>query len=169
MIDIIMLSTLLAGPQHGYALKKSASLILNQPELHNNTVYPLLERFIGQGWVRKKNDAGERGQTRHVYSLTPAGRSEVIARLSEFNEKQASSDAEFRLRVGLFGLLTSQARRRILEARALALERRDQHLSSLQQSFPLTGFNAEAVRFSREQITNELRWIRKLSRMHPRA
>lgn len=168
MTDIIILSALLAGPLHGYALKKNAALILNQPELHNNTVYPLLARFIDQGWVKKKDAAGKRGQTRQVYSLTAGGRAALISRLSEFDDKHATSDHEFRLRVGLFQLLPLETRQQILHGRAHALEHRDRHLASLQHSFPLSGFNAEVVRFDREQIAAELQWIRKLSRMQAR-
>src|SRR5579884_2138594 len=105
MTDIIILAILLDGPQHGYALKKRAGLVLGQRELHNNTVYPLLNRFIERGWVSQKEREGERGQTRLVYSITPAGRRELIERLSQFDEKQAFSENEFHLRVAMFQLL----------------------------------------------------------------
>ncbi len=164
MSDIIMLSLLLPGPLHGYALKKRAASVLNHPELHNNTVYPLLSRFIKKGWVRKKEEAGERGQTRQVYSLTRQGRAELIRRLSEFTEKQAYSDHEFHLRVGLFQLLPSDVRERILDTRAGVLRKRKEHLAALDQQFRLTGFNAEVVSYRRTCIEFELRWITKIAR-----
>lgn len=168
MTDLILLAILLDGPQHGYALKKRAGLVLGKPELHNNLVYPLLNRFIKQGWVSRKETGGERGQTRQVYSLTVAGRRVLVERLSEFNEKQAYSENEFHLRVSLFALLSSDVRQRILDARAALLERRDRHLKLLQESEKLAGFNAEVVGYGRRQAQSELRWIRKLSRLRTR-
>ncbi len=164
MNDIIILSLLLPGPLHGYALKKRAGFVLNHPELHNNTVYPLLNRFIRQGWVRKKEEAGERGQTRLVYSLTRQGRAELIRRLSEFTEKQAHSEHEFHLRVGLFQLLPSRERVRILETRAQVLSERGEHLAALEQQFQLKGFNAEVVSYRRSCVDSELQWIKKIAR-----
>jgi len=168
MADLIILAILLAGPQHGYALKKRAGLVLNQPALHNNTIYPLLNRFIERGWVSRKETDGQRGQTRQVYSLTRAGRDELIERLSAFDDKQARSENEFHLRVSLFELLPSETRQSILAARTAVLDQRDDHLHRLQKSERLSGFNAEVVAYKRQQIESEIQWIRKLSRRRSR-
>ena len=168
MNDLIILAILLDGPQHGYALKKRAGMVLNQPELHNNIVYPLLNRFIENDWVNKKEMEGERGQTRQVYSLTAAGRQELIRRLSEFDDRQAHSESEFLLRVSLFPLLPAAVKERILNTRAALLERRNQHLGRLQRSEGIAGFPAEVVNFNRSQVQAELKWIKKLSRLRPR-
>ena len=77
MNDLIFLSLLLPGPLHGYALKRQGGIISGQAELHNNLVYPLLRRFVVRGWVTRRKTAGERGQTRQVYSLTEIGRAHV--------------------------------------------------------------------------------------------
>jgi DNA-binding PadR family transcriptional regulator len=169
MTDLIILAILTAGPVHGYALKKRAGLVLGQPELHNNIIYPMLNRFIEQGWVKRKEANGERGQTRQVYSITAAGRAALVEKLSEFGEKQAYSEKEFHVRVGLFELLPPDARNRILAARRGVLERREAHLALLQESEKLGGFNAEVVGFTRRQVQSEMEWIRKLSRMRART
>lgn len=163
MTDLIVLSILLDGPQHGYALKKRAALILGQRELHNNVVYPLLKRFIREGWVKVKEAEGERGQTRQVYSLTVSGRSALLDRLSEFDARQAYSENEFHLRVAFFALLSAEARRHILASRTAVLRKYDEHLKALQATERLSGFNAEVVAFRRHQIGAELQWIHKLS------
>src|SRR5580704_16248511 len=105
MNDLILLAALLKGPQHGYALKKLAGLLFGQDEMHNNLVYPLLRRFMENSWVVKRTTDGQRGQKRDLYALTFKGKLELLRRLSRFTEKEASSDNEFRLRVGLFSLL----------------------------------------------------------------
>ena len=64
MTDLIILSMLLPGPKHGYQLKHEAGMVFGQEALHNNLIYPLLRRFLKDGWVSKKEVPGERGQTR---------------------------------------------------------------------------------------------------------
>jgi len=54
MNDLVLLAALLPGPQHGYALKKQVGMISGKPEMHNNLVYPLLHRFVQNGWVSKR-------------------------------------------------------------------------------------------------------------------
>ena len=100
MNDLIILATLLDGPKHGYQLKREAGFILGQGAMHNNLVYPLLRRFTAEGWVSKKTVPGERGQTRLQYAITALGRRELVARLSEFGESDASSFAGFMTRAG---------------------------------------------------------------------
>src|SRR6266550_2737955 len=114
MNDLILLAALMEGPQHGYALKKLAGFMADHGDMHNNLVYPLLRRFVENSWVTKRTTGGERGQKRDLYTLTSKGRLELLQRLSRFTEKEASSENEFRVRVGLFSMLERQARENIL-------------------------------------------------------
>ena len=70
MHDLILLAALREGPKHGWALKKLAGFLSGSGEMHNNLVYPLMKKFVREGWVRRRAEPGERGQTRSVYSLT---------------------------------------------------------------------------------------------------
>src|SRR5690242_603760 len=124
MTDLIMLATLLSGPKHGYQLKHEAGMIVGQQVLHNNLVYPLLRRFMNEGWVSRRTVPGERGQTRQRYAITRLGQRELMARLSTFGEQDARSADAFRLRVGLFQLLDPPTRAAILDARRRHLEGR---------------------------------------------
>jgi DNA-binding PadR family transcriptional regulator len=164
MNDLLLLANLLGGPLHGYALKKQVALISGNPAMHNNLVYPLLRRFVGKGWVRQKRTAGERGQTRVVYSLTPAGRVELLRRLGEFGDDEAHSSEAFQLRVGLFGFLQPAERAEILARRKNHLETRDQKLADLQKRFRLEGYSGEVVGFLLKQTRAELAWVSHLSR-----
>jgi len=49
-----------------------------------------------------------------VYSLTARGKKELVRRLTQFNEKEAAFENEFRLRVGLFSTLDVETRKHIL-------------------------------------------------------
>lgn len=169
MNDIVLLATLLAGPQHGYALKKQAGLLSGQPAMHNNLVYPLLRRFVANDWVTQRKAPGNRGQTRQTYSLTPLGRRALLDRLTEFSESEARSPEQFHLRVGLFSVLDSAARSQILQARKTALELRDQKFALLQKEIELGDYGGEVVRFLRQNIRAELAWIAHLDRISARA
>jgi DNA-binding PadR family transcriptional regulator len=164
MNDLLLLAALLAGPQHGYALKKTVGLLTSRRDLHNNLVYPLLRRFVENGWVSKRRSAGQRGQTREVYALTAKGKQELLRRLSDDAEGEAASDNGFRLRVGLFGILASETRQRILSSRDQFLASREQRLSRISRAVESDTWSSEVMRFYREQIRAERAWIATLVR-----
>jgi DNA-binding PadR family transcriptional regulator len=158
MNDLLLLATLLAGPQHGYALKKRIGQLTGHGEMHNNLVYPLLKRFVGAGWVSRRTVPGERGQTRERYALTREGRQELLRRLGEFTEKDAASEDAFHLRVGLFAILDAKSRARILAGREKWLKQRDQVLQNLVAAMDLGAWGGEVVRFRRRQVAAERNW-----------
>lgn len=165
MNDLLLLALLLEGPQHGYALKKRAGLITGQTDMHNNLVYPLLRRFVRAGWVTQKRAAGERGQTRQVYSLTALGRRTLVVRLCDFDENAVSSGDQFRLRVGMFPVLDSSSRAAILDKREGYLRKRAERFGPLEGGMDIGDYGREVVRFIRSQIDAELAWIARLRRI----
>jgi DNA-binding PadR family transcriptional regulator len=165
MTDLILLATLLDGPKHGYQLKKQAGMIFGQGAIHNNLVYPLLRRFTEQGWVSKKTVPGERGQNKQQYAITAAGRRALLERLNDFSEDAARSEDGFRIRVALLALLPEETQARILTARAKALSEQDARLATIQKGMELGVYPAEVVKFMREQIAQEVRWVRHLGRI----
>jgi DNA-binding PadR family transcriptional regulator len=169
MSDLLLLANLLDGPKHGYALKKQVGLISGQEEMHNNLVYPLLRRFVESGWVSKRRGAGERGQTREIYSLTGKGKQELLRRLSEMTSKEMASENAFHLRVGLFAALDAATRGRILAARDCWLAAREERLARLVAAMDLGLWGGEVVRFRREQTRSERKWLARLKRKAARG
>ena len=165
MTDLIILSTLLPGPKHGYQLKREAGWILGQNPLHNNLVYPLLRRFTEQGWVTKKSIPGERGQPRHQYALTALGRKTLIQKLSEYSEADARSLEGFLTRVGLFQILDPVVRERVLTGRTALLQRTIEHLDVIRERFELDPYARETVQFRQSQTKAELNWIQHLRKV----
>jgi len=45
MNDLIILALLTGGPEHGYQIKREAGCILSHRDMHNNLVYPWIERL----------------------------------------------------------------------------------------------------------------------------
>src|SRR6266550_817690 len=165
MNDLILLAALMEGPQHGYALKKLAGFMAGREDMH--LVYPLLRRFVENSWVTKRTTGGERGQKRDLYTLTSKGRLELLQRLSRFTEKEASSENEFRVRVGLFSMLERQARENILAERARWLARRQERLEKIKTT--MAAMNADAwghsvLRFYLSQVHAERKWIAEMAR-----
>jgi DNA-binding PadR family transcriptional regulator len=165
MNDLILLATLLDGPKHGYQLKREAGFFLGHGVMHNNLVYPLLQRFTAEGWVTRKAVPGERGQTRQSYTLTAAGRKELILRLSNYGEADASDARAFLARVGMFATLPPETRSAILDLRESYLRGRAQRLDGLAKNVELGVFGAEVVRHLVKQTRFDLAWIRRLRRL----
>jgi DNA-binding PadR family transcriptional regulator len=165
MTDLIILSMLLPGPKHGYQLKHEAGMVFGQEALHNNLIYPLLRRFLKDGWVSKKEVPGERGQTRQQYSLTAHGRRVLLERLNQFNEADAASDEEFLSRVGLFELLQPEVQKDILTLRESYLQGLDQRLAALEKNMNVGKYGAEVIGQMRNQIALEAKWISHLRRI----
>ena len=170
MNDLILLALLLEGPQHGYALKKKVALITGHGEMHNNLVYPLLKRFVQQGWVHRRSVDGQRGQTRELYALTTNGKKELARTLSEFTEKAAGSGEAFRLRVSLFTLLDRATQENILDRREAWLAAHHENLCRIEDASRPRGWSAEVVDFRKMEIRAERKWIEHLrQRMHTRG
>jgi DNA-binding PadR family transcriptional regulator len=167
MTDLLMLASLLDGPQHGYALKKRIGTITGHA-LHNNLVYPLLKRFVAATWVSRRKAQGQRGQTRELYSLTPKGKQVLLSRLRDFSEKDAVSGDAFRLRIGLFAVLGPEDRKKILDSREQWLAKRIEILAAIARTMTLDSWAGETVRFLALQAQNERRWLYHLRKLGKR-
>ena len=165
MNDLLLLSMILGGPKYGYQIKREAGWVTGQEALHNNLVYPMLRRFLEEGWVTKKAVPGDRGQTRQQYGLTAEGRRHLFERLNEFSEADASSEDAFHLRVGLFAGLKPEVREAILSRRENYLQNRDAKLAVLQEKMELGKFGGEIVGRMRKQIKMDREWMRHLRRI----
>jgi transcriptional regulator len=78
-LDMLILQTLEAGPQHGLRV---AHLIRAKSEqllkVEAGSLYPALHRLEDQGWVTSEWKISEKGQRAKYYSLTRAGRRQLI-------------------------------------------------------------------------------------------
>jgi DNA-binding PadR family transcriptional regulator len=167
MNDLILLAALMEGPRHGYALKKLAGFMAGHGSMHNNLVYPLLRRFVEKSWVTKRTTDGDRGQKRDLYTLTPRGKLALLQQLSRFTEKQASSENEFRVRVGLFSMLERHEQEHILAERGRWLARRQERLEKLRAAMAAMSADAwghSVMLFCLSQVRAERNWIAELAR-----
>lgn len=67
---LMILNCLSASPDglHGYGLMKASGLA-------SGTLYPILARLVGRGWLEKMWETGDdvSGPPRRIYTLTPLG------------------------------------------------------------------------------------------------
>jgi DNA-binding PadR family transcriptional regulator len=162
MNDIIILSLLLEGPKHGYRLKQDAAMFSSEQQLHNNTIYPLLKRFMKSGWITQKQADGDRGQTRLLYALTPSGKQALTDKLRDFSESDIPNPHAFRLRVGLFGQLSKPTRQRILELRDDYLAARLARLRQIAKAHVIDGWPASTMAHITKELQLERKWIARL-------
>jgi transcriptional regulator len=89
---MLILKTLSHGPLHGYAIaqhiKRSSDDVL---QVEEGSLYPALQRMLAKGWVTAKWVAAGPKRRARVYSLTPLGRKQLEAAVSEFTRIVAAT------------------------------------------------------------------------------
>ncbi len=85
-LEMLILKTLKRfGPMHGYGIAKSIQQISEDIlRVEEGSLYPALQRILIKGWVSAEwVQSGPKRRTR-VYELTPAGRKQLNAEISEY-------------------------------------------------------------------------------------
>jgi transcriptional regulator len=84
-LQMLILSTLLRGPLHGYAIAKEIQRRSeDQLQVEEGSLYPALQRLLRKGFVTAEwVSAGPKRRAR-VYKLTPVGRKEVAIEVDSF-------------------------------------------------------------------------------------
>jgi transcriptional regulator len=88
---MLILKILSRGPLHGYAISREIHRASDDVlQVEEGSLYPALQRMLAKGWVTAKwVPAGPRRRAR-VYSLTPSGRKQLQAEVSEFTRAVAA-------------------------------------------------------------------------------
>ncbi len=162
MNELVLLAALLRSPAYGYALKETAGLIFGSKAMHPNIVYPLLKKFVQNGWVEKSEKPGERGQTRKQYRITADGRRYLFEQLATFTEQDAADEGAVLFRVAFFDILPKETRQAILAARKSFLQSRLAQLVELRTQTNPKSFGGVALDRVLSVVRDELRWIDSL-------
>src|SRR5437764_15242551 len=85
-LDLLILQTLSAGAQHGYAIAQRLRLLSdNVLQVGESSLYPALQRLLLKGWVKAEWGASENNRRARYYTLTPTGRKQLGAERQEFD------------------------------------------------------------------------------------
>jgi len=84
-LSLLILRLLGSGPLHGYAIAQRIQL-LSQEELsvEEGSLYPALQKLLLNGLVKAAWTTSESGREVREYRLTPAGRKQLDAALTEY-------------------------------------------------------------------------------------
>lgn len=86
-LDFIVLQVLRSGPQHGYGISQAINAGSQEVlKVDTGSLYPALHRLEKRGWVTASWQISENRQRTKVYRLTPAGRRQLSAEQSRWQQ-----------------------------------------------------------------------------------
>ena len=84
-LDMLVLRTLLLGPQHGQAIVESIRQASQDALLVDaGSLYPALHRLLARDWITARWDKSASGRRAKFYELTAAGRKQLQAERSKW-------------------------------------------------------------------------------------
>jgi transcriptional regulator len=85
-LDLLILKTLAAGPQHGYGIAQRLKQLSDDVlQVGESSLYPALQRLLLKGWAKGAWGASENNRRARFYTLTPLGRKQLLAERDEFD------------------------------------------------------------------------------------
>ena len=87
-LDLLILKTLAAGPQHGYGIAQRLKLLSDDVlQVGESSLYPALQRLLLKGWAKGAWGASENNRRARYYTLTPLGRKQLSAERDDFDRR----------------------------------------------------------------------------------
>ncbi len=87
-LDMLILRTLAAGPAHGHAIARYIQRTSDDVlQVETGSLYPALRRLEQRGWITSRWETSkERNRELRYYRLAPAGRKELAAEESRWDQ-----------------------------------------------------------------------------------
>jgi len=86
-LDLLILRTLMSGPAHGHTI---AHVIEHQSEdvlqVEHGSLYPALHRLEDRTWIASFWGTSDNNRRARYYRLTPAGRRQLVAQTTRWDE-----------------------------------------------------------------------------------
>ncbi len=83
---LLILRVLRSGALHGYAIAQRIHLLSSEVlRVEEGSLYPALQKILLKGWVTAEWGISETNRKVRFYRLTPAGRKQLQAELSEYD------------------------------------------------------------------------------------
>jgi PadR family transcriptional regulator PadR len=94
---VLVLRVLHGGPLHGYAIaQRIHALSSDVLQVEEGSLYPALQRILIKGWARADWGISETNRRVRFYRLTPAGRAQLAAQVSDYERTSAAIAAVLR-------------------------------------------------------------------------
>ena len=83
---MLILRVLRSGSLHGYAIAQRIHVLSSDVlQVEEGALYPALQKMLLKGWVTAKWGTSETNRKVRYYSLTPVGRKQLEAELSDYS------------------------------------------------------------------------------------
>jgi transcriptional regulator len=84
-LDLLILRTLLQGPEHGHAIAKHIRRTSEEVlKVETGSLYPALHRLEAKGWIAASWERSDKGKRARYYRLTPLGKKHLVAQQSKW-------------------------------------------------------------------------------------
>ena len=84
-LDLLILRTLLPGPNHGHAIAKHIQRTSEELlQVETGSLYPALHRLEAKGWIAASWELSEKGKRAKYYRLTALGRKQLASEQSKW-------------------------------------------------------------------------------------
>jgi PadR family transcriptional regulator PadR len=78
-LDLLILRTLLFGPQHGQGIARAIQLQSEDTLLvDHGSLYPAVQRLESRGWIRAEWGTSDNNRKARFYALTKVGRKQLV-------------------------------------------------------------------------------------------
>lgn len=85
-LDLLILRTLIFGPQHGQGIARAIQQTSEQELLvEHGALYPALQRLEERGWINAKWGTSSNNRKARFYSLTSVGRKQLVRETTKWN------------------------------------------------------------------------------------
>ncbi len=77
-MDLLILRTLSAGPQHGWAVSERVQQVSSDVlKIQQGSLYPALHRLERRGWIKARWGTSDNNRKAKYYELTRAGQKQL--------------------------------------------------------------------------------------------
>jgi PadR family transcriptional regulator, regulatory protein PadR len=85
-LELLILKALARGELHGYGIAQHLRTVSDDVlVVGESSLYPALQRLLVKGWVTSSWGTSENNRRARYYTLTPAGRKQLVAERKAFD------------------------------------------------------------------------------------
>jgi len=90
-LDLLILRTLIFGPQHGQGIGRAIQQTTKDVLLvEHGALYPALQRLEERGWIAAEWGTSANNRKARFYRLTPAGRKQLVKETTKWRRLAAA-------------------------------------------------------------------------------
>jgi PadR family transcriptional regulator PadR len=90
-LDLLILRTLLFGPQHGQGIARSIEQqAVDTLLVDHGSLYPALQRLEARGWIAAEWGTSDNNRRARFYTLTKNGRKQLVAETRQWRRLAAA-------------------------------------------------------------------------------